>query len=68
MTGSLHRFWKSLRRAHAAQVGVLRSTYGWNQVELRETWIIIAWPKCTWSYRTTYTYAKPIQLVYTRPG
>lgn len=45
-------WYRSLRRAWNAQAGHLRGTYGWDDVIVRETWTMTAWPRCTWSWRS----------------
>ncbi|SRR6266851_7476115 len=49
------RLWlRSLRRARAAQIGLVRSLYEFDQIELRVSKVILGWPKCSWTYQVIY--------------
>lgn len=45
-------FLYSYKKAINAQKGLLRSLYGSTNWDIRETWIVISFPRCTWKYKT----------------
>ena len=47
----LRGWWDSLRRARNSQAALLRNLYGSTNWTTRETWIVAAWPRCTWKWR-----------------